>query len=201
MKKKIRNKIRRRKIDMKQKIIKEISTSIVCPLELLESNENLEFILRKRENRYFLVTGTNSVIMHVEEDCCVLINYMIHTHNSENKEKLPVILSVRHFGVYKDKKRDWIKDTATSEILGHIIQKIVYGNAVEDYKKQGMTVDHGAETWNEKIENCMYKKNNWNNGSHRIPVRIRNQKQLNNLIYRIKQMDGKKGYLYPKNKK
>lgn len=186
---------------MRGSIDKETSTSIICRLELLESNNRLKLVARKRDNRYFLVKGTNSVIMHVKEDCCILLNYMVHTHNSEDKQNLSVILSIRHFGVYKEKKRDWIKDTATSEILGHVIQKIVYGDVVvEDYKKQGMTLDHGAETWNEKIENCMYKKDNWNNGSHRIPVRIENQNQLNILIYKIIKMDGKEGYLYRKNK-
>lgn len=149
-----------------------ISTSIICSVNLLDGNSRLSLVAEKGNNRYYHIEGSNSAVMHVEQDFCILLDYMVKTYKSGDTEfSLPCMLSARHYGVYQnDQARDWVKGTSGSRPIGHDIQDLVYGDGAELARKQGYTLDHGAETHNEKTVNCHYKtrEENRNDGSHRI---------------------------------
>ena len=59
-----------------------------------------------------------------------------------------------------------------------------------------MTLDHEAETFNEKEKNKNFSENNVNKGSHRVRVEISTNEDLQQLIEKIKENDEKPGGLF-----
>jgi len=57
-----------------KKLDVDVATSIICNRVLLDENVRTTLITNNRDNRYYLVQDTNTVIMHIEEDFCVLID-------------------------------------------------------------------------------------------------------------------------------
>ena len=155
---------------------KKIATSIMADNSLLENNNLLERIASCRDNVYYHVKGTNAVIMHVEEGFNILCDYTV------NGKCLPEIMKEEHYAVYQLNGRDWIKNSATGRYIGYDIKEIVTG---QSGRPKGTTLDHEAETFDEREKNKMFKTNNFNNGSHRVRVEIRSQEELNDLINKI----------------
>ena len=176
---------------------KDVSSSIVCDNDLLNSCADLNKIAENGYNSYYGVLGTNICIMHVECGFCILVDDYVNIYNEPDAVSLPKMLVATKYGVYQVKGdrtyRDWIKCTKNSRPIGHDIQDIVYGNGATIARKNGLTLDHGAETCNELIANCKYKDNNFNNGSHRVCVKITNEKELKILIEKIKKYDDNGG--------
>ena len=172
---------------------KDVSSSILCDNDLLNSCADLNKIAENGYNSYYKVLETNVCIMHVECGFCILVDDYVNIYNEPDAVSLPKMLVATKYGVYQVKGdrtyRDWIKCTKNSRPIGHDIQDMVYGNGAAIARKNGLTLDHGAETCNELISNCMYKADNFNNGSHRVCVKITNEKELKELIEKIKKYD------------
>lgn len=172
---------------------KNASTSILCENKLLIDSSELSLICGNNENKYYNVIDTNIVIMHVEHDFCILVDNYVDIYNSTDKVSLPKMLSALKYGVYQVKGdktyRDWVRCTKSSRAIGHDIQDIVHGNGAIAARKNGLTLDHGAETCNELLTNCMYKQRNINNGSHRVCIRICTVDDLRNIIQKIREYE------------
>lgn len=149
------------------------ATSILCRLDLLTRNSRLRMVTKRGNNRYFSIDSCNTTIMYVEDSFCIILDSMVQTYNSNGEwYSLPCMLSAQHYGVYQnDQGRDWVKGTSGNRPIGHDIQDLVYGNGAKVARQKGYTLDHGAETHNEKLVNCIYKLDNRNEGSHKI-VRV-----------------------------
>ena len=173
------------------------STSIICNVDLLDNNSGLELVAANRDNRYYHVKGSNSVLLHVEEGFCILVDNMVQTYNSGEEEySLPRMLSAQHYGVYQSVDgRDWVKGTSSNRAIGHDIQDLVYGNGAKVAREHGETLDHGAETHNEKLVNCMYKPDNTNNGSHRIKRVLDTPEKLDEYIDAVITKGENPGYI------
>ena len=173
---------------------KGVATSIICSETLLNNNIDLDFVADNRENKYYNVIGTNVVIAHIEDDFCILVDYMVRTYNSSNTVSLPNMLSAAHYGVYQSESnkanRDWVKNTVTGKLIGYDIKEIIHGNGV---KVAGSSLDHLVETLNELEKNKQFSTMNWNSGSHRFRLEIKSQDDLNDLILRIRKMDSQPG--------
>ncbi len=165
---------------------KNVATSILCDDVLLDKCEKLILVAKCRENKYYLVEDTNTVLMHVEEGFCILTDYKVGDKN------LVELMQRKHYAVYQNNGRDWIKNSATSRLIGYDIKEFVTG---QSGRPQGMTLDHLAETFNEKEKNKKFSNNNVNGGSHRVKVVIKSCKELKDLIEKILENDGKPGGL------
>lgn len=172
---------------------KNVATSILCSNDLLSNSSKLDKVAENSNNAYYNVLETNICIMHVEAGFCILVDNKVKVFNEPDAVSLPTMLSATKYGVYQvpgDKTyRDWIKCTKNSRPIGHDIQDMVHGNGAAIARKNGLSLDHGAETCNELLTNCMYKSDNINNGSHRVCVRINNEEDLKGLIQKIKAYD------------
>lgn len=180
--------------EMAKVLNRDVATSIVCPTVLMHNNIDLDLVAENRENKYYNVIGTNVVIAHIEDDFCILVDYMVRTYNSSNPVSLPNMLSASHYGVYQTENnlanRDWIKNTVTGRHIGYDIKEIIHGNGV---KVAGSSLDHLVETLNELEKNKQFSTTNWNSGSHRFRLEIKSQDDLNDLILRIRKMDSQPG--------
>ena len=161
------------------------STSILCDRKLLDENNRLTVVAENRDNVYYKVLETNSVIMHVEDGFCILTEDRVQVYDKDNQCSLPVMLSAFHYGVYQiqrmNKKRDWVKRDDKNTI-GNDTRTIIHGEtAVTMARAQGMTLDHGAETWNEQSKHGSFKVDN-RGKSHRVCVDIRTQEDLNAFL-------------------
>ena len=166
---------------------KNVATSILCDVEILRKNPQLELVAECRDNKYYLVKETNTVLFHVEEGFCILTDYKIGEKN------LAELMQQEHYGVYQCNGRDWVKNTATSRLIGYDIKEFVTG---QSGRPKGMTLDHQAETFNEMEKNKNFSANNVNGGSHRVKVLIISPAGLEELIAKIKDNDGKSGGLF-----
>jgi len=172
---------------VKKVLDKAGATSILCDEAILEKSEQLKLVADCRDNKYFNVEGTNTVIMHVEEGFCILTDYMVDGKN------LAEMMSQEHYGVYQCNGRDWVRNTATSRLIGYDIKEIVTGVSG---RPKGMTLDHVAETFNEMEKNKKFSSKNVNNGSHRVKVVITSDDGLQQLIDKIIKNDGESGGLF-----
>lgn len=173
----------------KKELDKDIATSILCNVAILEANKKLKLVAECRDNKYYLVDKTNTVLMQVEDEFCILCDYIVDEKN------LPIVMKNAHYAVYQSNGRDWIKNSATGQLIGYDIKEFVTG---QSGRPQGMTLDHVAETFNEMEKNKQFKTDNINEGSHRIQVKISTEDDLNVLIDKIIQNDGKPGGIFIK---
>ena len=60
---------------------KNVATSILCDEVLLSKNSELELAAECRDNKYYRVKGTNTVLLHVEEGFCIFTDYMVGEKN------------------------------------------------------------------------------------------------------------------------
>jgi len=171
----------------KKVLDKAAATSILCDEAILSKEKQLKLVAECRDNKYFNVEGTNTVIMHVEEGFCILTDYMVDGKN------LAEIMCQEHYGVYQYNGRDWVKNSATSRLVGYDIKEIVTG---ESGRPKGMTLDHEAETFNEMEKNKNFSSKNVNNGSHRVKVVITSDDGLQQLIGKIIKNDNQPGGLF-----
>lgn len=166
---------------------KNVATSILCDEVLLSKNSELELAAECRDNKYYRVKGTNTVLLHVEEGFCIFTDYMVGEKN------LAELMQQEHYAVYQYTGRDWVKNSATGRLVGYDIKEFVTG---QSGRPQGMTLDHEAETFNEKEKNKNFSENNVNKGSHRVRVEISTNENLQQLIEKIKENDEKPGGLF-----
>lgn len=172
---------------VKKVLDKAVATSILCDEAILEKSEQLKLVAECRDNKFYLVDGTNTIIMHVEEGFCILTDYIVGEKN------LAEMMSQEHYGVYQYNGRDWVKNSATSRLVGYDIKEIVTGVSG---RPKGMTLDHEAETFNEMEKNKNFSTKNVNNGSHRVKVVITSDDGLQQLIDKIIKNDNKSGGLF-----
>ena len=168
---------------------KDSSTSILCDVAILDASEKLKLVAACRDNKYYLVGNTNTVLMHVEEGFCILCDYMVY------EKVLPILMKNAHYAVYQSAGRDWIKNSATGQLIGYDIKEFLTG---QSGRPQGMTLDHMAETFNEMEKNKQFSTDNINEGSHRIQVKISSEDDLNIFINQIIENDGKPGGIFIK---
>ncbi|MCR5836427.1 MAG: hypothetical protein K6G88_07965 [Lachnospiraceae bacterium] len=174
---------------------KQVATSILIDRELLNNCPDLRRVAQNGENVYYNVIGTNTCIMHVEQCFCILTTYLTKTFKDVEDVNLAWMMSANRYGVYQlPCGRDIVRNTLTRRSVGYDILEMVYGNGV---RTRGTTQEHYVETWNEKMENIAFITDNVNRGSHRVKVEIYTIEDLEELIDRIKKMDGKRGWLYP----
>lgn len=166
---------------------KNCATSILCDDSILSRCKRLELVAQCRDNKYYLVEDTNIVLMHVEDGFCILTDYMVEEKN------LPEFMKQEHYAVYQYNGRDWVKNSATSRLIGYDIKEYVTGQSA---RPNGMTLDHEAETFNEMEKNKNFSKNNFNKGSHRVRVEVYTDESLDELIVKIKDNDGKSGGIF-----
>lgn len=171
------------------------ATSILCETTVLEECNRVRLVAENEDNKYFHIIGSNSVIMHVEDSFCILLDYKVQTFNSSGEMwDLTMMLSARHYCVYQINNRDWIMNS-NSRAIGHDIQDLVHGNGAKMAREKGMTLDHGAETYNEKLVNCKYKNMNVNEGSHRRRENIQSQEELEGVVDRVIQKGETPGFI------
>lgn len=149
------------------------STSIIVKKELLENSENLTRVGENRDNVYYLIDDSQSVIMHVEQDFAIICDYVVNGVN------LPQRMLQKHYGVYQFCGRDWVKNTVTSRLIGYDIKRFLYGN---ECQPDGTTLDHVSATFDERDKYKEFSKNNVNHGSHRVQIIVRTQEELNRLL-------------------
>lgn len=166
---------------------KNVATSILCDEVMLSKSSQLELVAECRDNKYYLVNGTNTVLLHVEEGFCILTDYMVDGKN------LAKLMEQEHYGVYQSNGRDWVRNSATSRFVGYDIKEFVTG---QSGRPQGMTLDHEAETFNEMEKNKKFSANNVNGGSHRVKVVIDSDEGLKELIEKIKANHGNPGGIF-----
>jgi hypothetical protein len=166
---------------------KEHATSILCREELLRHNSRLVLVGQNRENMYYRVKNTNTVLLHIEDDFCVLTDYVINGNNLVQK------MQQEHYGVYQLARRDWVKNSATSRAIGYDIKIILHGIGC---RKSGMTLDHEDATFDEREKVKSFSYSNFNDGSHRVCVSICTQGGLNQFIDRLIQNDSSPKGLY-----
>lgn len=158
------------------------ATSILCSESLLNQSKRLKLICQNAKNKYYLVVGTNTVIMLVEDCHCILVDYEVYIYKDSKKNKLPYVLVQYEYHINRQGNRDYVVRGARQRI-SYDIQETIYGvQQVNSWKNQGWTVDHGCETYNEKAEHTQYKDENINNGSHRVRVEINTHKALNDFL-------------------
>ena len=160
------------------------ASSILCSEKELEKNKQLQLICQNQHNKYYYVRNTNTVIMKVEDKFCILIDYKVCI--SKNKKVGVLAFELAQYLYYVYQKDNTDRDIVNRGTNGHIaydIQEIIHGTQqVLSWKEQKYTVDHEAETYNEKAEHTRYKEVNFNHGSHRLGVWIENQRDLNVFI-------------------
>lgn len=158
------------------------ATSILCSESLLNQSKRLKLINPKGKNKYYWVIGTNTVIMLVEDSHCILVDYSAYIFKEGKEGILPYVLMQYDYHINRQGNRDYVVRGARQRI-SYDIQETIYGvQQVNSWKKQGWTVDHGCETYNEKAEHTKYKEVNKNNGSHRVRVEINTHKALNDFL-------------------
>lgn len=168
-------------------LVHEVATSIVCSIKLLEENKRLEKVAEERENIFFHVKETNTCIMHVEEELCILIDYKVRVYNEPDVEcSLPSLLSAAHYGVYQTintpgGNRDWVKNSATSQLIGHDIKRLLHGPGC---KIAGMQLEHLSWTLDERESYKEFGPNK-ERDSHRVRIEIFNMEELDWLIDKI----------------
>ena len=175
----------------KKVLIKKYATSILCEKKLLDQSQRLEIVGENKDNVYYWIKGSNSVIMHVEDDFCILVDYMVEVYNQTNKCSLPNLLEKKHYTVQQIRGRDWIK--SSSNKIGYDIKSIIHGIVT---RPPNMTLDHLAETYDEREKNKEFSKN-INHGSHRVIKVIGTMKQLDELIDRVIYSEKKKAGIGP----
>lgn len=166
---------------------KKAATSILCGDDILSKSDNLSKVAECRDNKYYLVKDTNTILLHVEDGFCILTDYMI------NEKNLAELMAREHYAVYQHNGRDWIKNSVTSRLVGYDIKEFVTGIAG---RPEGMTLDHEAETFNEMEKNKKFSACNVNSGSHRVKVEILTEESLEELIVKIKDNDGQSGGIF-----
>jgi hypothetical protein len=161
------------------------ATSIMCANDRLSRKTDLILVGESRDNAYYYVTGSKSVIMHVEDDFCIFCDYMV------SGIVIPKMLERNHYGVYQPQEdyRDWIKNSATSKLIGYDIKDCL---ALQCPK--GQSLDHVGHTCDEREKNKHFSSNNINNGSHRIKIEIQDDVDLDWLINKIRQDDRDNGH-------
>lgn len=169
------------------------ATSIILPREIADNNEELIIVASNRDNIFYHVNNSNTVIMRVEEDFCILVDYKVDTYK-DNDVCLPKMLSAAHYGVYQLKGRDWVKQTnGNNRIIGYDIKELIHGGG---YKLVSSTLDHKFETYDEREKAKEFSECNYNKGSHRRKIVISNMNELNALIQRIQENENEEGGLY-----
>jgi hypothetical protein len=166
---------------------KDVATSILCEAEMLRNNSNLILVAENRDNKYYLVKETNTVIMHVEDDFCILTDYKV------NGKNLVDMMLKEHYAVYQVYGRDWVKNSATSQLVGYDIKLALYGKGC---RPDGMTLDHRDATFDEREKVKQFSANNVNDGSHRVRVIIYSPDGLDQFIDLIVRNEQKPGGLY-----
>lgn len=176
--------------EAKRKVLdKDTATSILCDVSILAASKRLKLVAECRDNKYYLVDKTNAVLAHIEEGFCILCDCMV------NGKNLPAMMKNAHYAVYQGAGRDWVKNSATGQLIGYDIKEFITG---QSGRPQGMTLDHMAETFNEMEKNKQFSPTNINEGSHRVQVKIGTADDLNILIDEIIKNDGKPGGIFIK---
>lgn len=179
-------------------------SSILCDDELLSKNTRLKRICCDAPNKYFFIKRTNTVIMVVENKHCILIDYEQYIFEERKIGILACKLSKNKYYIQRKDGRDWT-DSSSSNYpnIAYDIREIIHGyNLVSEYKSKGYTVDHGYETYNEKVIHTYFKSINPNEGSHRVAVVIANESDLNDFIDDIIKADQQcSGVYFDKNSK
>lgn len=177
------------------------ATSILCSETLLHENNNLKMVAENDCNKYFLVEDTNTVILHVEDSFCILLDYEVDNWQNE-KCNLPKMLSTVKYLVYQlatnkigRTTRDWVR-YGSSDYIGYDIHKLVYGeHTVKLRRSQKLTLDHEAETYDERTKNTTFSKNPIEK-SHRTRVYIKSEEELDTFISDIVANEGVNDGIY-----
>ena len=171
-------------------LCKIVATSILADLELLEANTRLQKVAENGENKFFLVENTNSVIFHIRDQYCILVDYIIENTliilpNELKKYKFYISRQVT-----EDKNpRDWTK--TGSKYIHYLIREIVYGcNYVRIFRNLNCTINHEAETYDERLKNSRFVTSDKNRKSHRLIVDIKTMGDLDDFIDDIQQNEG-----------
>ena len=178
-----------------KKLFTDLSTSIQVNVDLLENNERLVRVpgteTNVDENRFYLVKDTNTVIFHVVRGYAVLVDYIVDRKKIIN---LPCELSKYPFHISitaaKDKnQRDWVK-TGNANI-SYIIRDIIHGTWYTKLnRKFKRTINHEAETYDERLKNSRFVSKDKNRKSHRVRVEIKTMEDLDDFIDDIQQNEG-----------
>ena len=70
-------------LSRRKKLDKATATSIICSTDFLDNSDRLQRVADNGSNIYYRVNETNTVIMHVEEDFCIVTSYMVDTYKNE----------------------------------------------------------------------------------------------------------------------
>lgn len=177
-----------------KKLCKCVATSILVKIELLESNKRLVKVAENGENKYYLVRGTNTVIFHVEDDYAVLIDYRVKLKN------LPDLLKVQHFTIQRTagknrNQRDWVM--CGGESLAYVIRRVIYGNwYVSLNRRFKRTMNHQAETCDERWKNTGFINKDDKRKSHRMKIDVETANDLDDFIDDIQQNEGVNDGIY-----
>lgn len=167
------------------------STSILCNRELLKNNTRLEFICSNGENEYYHVKGTRAVIMHVEEDFCILMDYgaKIHMDEPEGNEEtvitvdLPQELCKYKYTMQRMGGRDCVVGNNNRRISYDIIEIFLGKEEIDFLKSNELIIGYRKETYDESFANFTKEREEVNiDKSHHVRVKITSMEILNLFI-------------------
>ena len=168
-------------------LVPEQSTSIICNNSLLSQNRRLKRVAASRDNLYYNIYNTNACIMHVEADFCIITDYKVMVYNQPGVVcSLPNMLSASHYAVYQvlnglGGSRDWVKNSATSQLIGYDIKTLIHGPGCAI---AGDQLEHLSWTLDERELFKSFGPNK-ERDSHRIRIEISTMDELDQLIDKI----------------
>ena len=166
------------------------STSILCNRELLQSNERLKLLCSNGENEYYLIDynikGNYSVIMHVEEGYCILVDYKEIVYDDEKEEKIIVdipqeLCKYKYTIQRKDGRDSVIRDE--NQTITDDIGEIILSNRFK--REHGYITSYLRETYDERlcsVSSLFRKGEDINLKSHHVRVKITSMDILDTFI-------------------
>lgn len=133
-------------------------------------------------------------IMHVEADFCIITDYKVMVYNQPGVVcSLPNMLSASHYAVYQvlnglGGSRDWVKNSATSQLIGYDIKTLIHGPGCAI---AGDQLEHLSWTLDERELFKSFGPNK-ERDSHRIRTEISTMDELDQLIDKIIESDRNK---------
>lgn len=181
--------------DGNKKICRCSVDCIVCGKELLENSEELEVVAGNGLNTYFKIKNSNTVIVNVEDDYCVLCDYCYEKNQINLCDKLERFRFTMQVTKGNTKnERAYVK--CGTQYFHEYIHRIAYGDDfVDECKSRGLSLDHLAETYDHRLSHTVYNEN-MRRKSHRVQLNIRTSKELAVLISDIRNTEAQKTGLY-----
>lgn len=181
------------------------ATSIICSESLLSESTRLTQIYPNAQNKYFLIIGTNTVIMMVESEFCILIDYQQYIDRIGTIGVIPYELINTKYTMQRINNRDWTIKSGKGTRIAYDVQEIIHSKQkVGIWKDHKYSVDHSCETYDERAAHTYLTHHNPTDKSHRVRVELNSQNDLNDFIDDIftaeKQNDGVYYDLISKNK-